>query len=104
MLLDYYAYTQDRGISYAPNDYHEVSASDLDECAKKQGTVLEQGDILFVRTGFVSAYENAAQEDRDAFGREARAAGLRQGMEEVQWLWCVWFIYRYGSLSNVPWL
>ncbi|KAF5328690.1 hypothetical protein D9619_011693 [Psilocybe cf. subviscida] len=87
VLIDYYSYAQEQGISYVPNDYHEVTANDLDECVKKQGVVLEQGDILFIRMGFVNAYENATQEARDAFGGQTRAVGLRQGMEEVQWLW-----------------
>jgi hypothetical protein len=89
VLLDFYLYAQANGIDYAPNAYYTVTADDLDKCAHAQGVKFEQGDILFVRMGFVHWYETAATgEEKEALAKPPpRAVGIRQSMEEVEWLW-----------------
>ncbi|KAF8187463.1 hypothetical protein BJ912DRAFT_926706 [Pholiota molesta] len=76
VLLDFYSYAQANGIDYAPNAYYT-------------GVKFEQGDILFVRMGFVHWYETAATgEEKEALAKPPpRAVGIRQSMEEVEWLW-----------------
>lgn len=64
--------------------------SDLEECANAQGVKFEQGDILFVRMGYIHWYENATVEERtETLLAPTRAVGVRQTMEEVEWLWSV---------------
>ncbi|KAK7472507.1 hypothetical protein VKT23_000622 [Stygiomarasmius scandens] len=88
VLLDYFDYAQSNGISYKPNDQHLITSEDLDKCVERQGVVLEQGDILFVRMGYVNWHENASEEERARTLKAAtRAVGIRQTMEEVKWLW-----------------
>ncbi|KAF8971172.1 putative cyclase-domain-containing protein [Flammula alnicola] len=87
ILLDYFSYSQENGVQYAPNDCHLVTAKDLENCAKAQGVTFEQGDILFVRMGFVNWYETATKEEKEEFAKPPQAVGIRQGMEEVEWLW-----------------
>ncbi|MCJ1302419.1 hypothetical protein MMC08_005222 [Hypocenomyce scalaris] len=53
VLLDVYSWAKE---TYDPLTTHSISASDLRECAKSQGTTFEAGDILVIRTGWVDAY------------------------------------------------
>ena len=96
ILLDFFSYAQKNGIKYAPNAYNTVTADDLEKCAEEQGVKFEQGDILFVRMGFIHWYENLATEDeRMAFAQPpTKAVGIRQTLEEVEWMWCVPSIMR----------
>ncbi|KAF8149555.1 putative cyclase-domain-containing protein [Crassisporium funariophilum] len=87
VLLDYYAYAHERGIKYSPNEHHPVTAKDLESCAEYQGVIFEQGDILFIRMGYIDWYENATEEERQGLSSPTKAVGIRQGMEEVEWLW-----------------
>lgn len=88
ILLDYFSYAQSQGINYAPNQQHLVTAEDLDACANAQGISFQQGDILFVRMGYVDWYNNATPEERsEVVSGATRAVGVRQTEEEVEWLW-----------------
>ncbi len=91
ILLDFFSYAQKNGIKYAPNTYNTVTADDLEKCAQSQGVKFEQGDILFVRMGFIHWYENLATEDEKMALAQppTKAVGIRQTMEEVEWMWCV---------------
>lgn len=47
-----------------------------------------QGDILFVRTGYVSAYQSSTDEAKEAFRTKSPAwPGLKQGEDMARWLW-----------------
>ncbi|TFK44199.1 putative cyclase-domain-containing protein [Crucibulum laeve] len=88
VLLDYLSYAEKSGITFAANEQHVVTAADLDACAAAQETSFEQGDILFVRMGYILWYENANEEERIATLTAAtKSVGLNQGQEEVEWLW-----------------
>ncbi|THV05096.1 hypothetical protein K435DRAFT_826597 [Dendrothele bispora CBS 962.96] len=88
VLIDYMDYARSNGISYQPNDQHLISAEDLNKCIEHQGVKLEQGDILFVRMGWVDWYEHANVEERVKTQKgPLNAVGVRQTMEEVKWLW-----------------
>jgi len=88
VLLDYFSFAQSQGIKYAPNRQHLVTAASLDACAKAQGVTFRQGDILFLRMGYVQWYENATPEQRtETVSGPTRAAGVQQTEEEVEWLW-----------------
>ncbi|KAE9391696.1 hypothetical protein BT96DRAFT_300561 [Gymnopus androsaceus JB14] len=88
VLLDFYAYAQAEGIAYQANDQYLLTAAQLDACAEAQGITFKQGDILFVRMGWVHWHEHAAPKERwDTLIADTRAIGLRQDLEEVKWLW-----------------
>ncbi|CAA7260603.1 unnamed protein product [Cyclocybe aegerita] len=87
ILLDYFSYAQQKGIN-VPNRHHGITAQDLDECAALQGVSFEQGDILFIRMGFIHWYENATEEERRATQLgPTNVVGMKQGQEEIEWLW-----------------
>ena len=53
VLLDIYEWKNE---AYDPFTTHPITVSDLKECAKSQGVSFETGDILLVRTGWLSHY------------------------------------------------
>jgi len=89
VLLDYFTYAKENNIQYKANNEHHITAHSLDACARAQGVTFEIGDILFIRMGYVDWYDNATQEERDKtlLSATTMAAGIKQGMEEVEWLW-----------------
>lgn len=92
VLIDYYSYAMENGIQYSPIGQHPITAQALEACVKAQGLELQIGDILFIRMGYVSWYENASEEERVAVlvkTYPSAFAGVHQGQEEVEWLWCV---------------
>lgn len=88
VLLDYYSFAKEEGISFAPYKHNFITADDLEECAKAQNVTFEQGDILFIRMGFVDWYEAATDDERRvALEPPTKAVGVKQGLQEVEWLW-----------------
>lgn len=89
ILLDYYSYAVQNGLPYSPVESHLVTAQDLDACVKAQNLNLEAGDILFIRMGYINWYEQASEEERTKTLQTipGRYVGIRQGMDEVRWLW-----------------
>ncbi|GJJ16309.1 hypothetical protein Clacol_010606 [Clathrus columnatus] len=84
VFLDYLSYAQSKGITFAPEKQYLVTAEELESCAKLQG------DILFIRMGYVSWYNNATPEQRaEAVSGLTKAVGVRQTQAEVEWLWLV---------------
>jgi kynurenine formamidase len=88
VLLDYAAWAHDNNIQYSPIRYHEITVKDLEAVAKAQGTILKPGDILLIRSGFVSWYMNATGSERLEGSANAREwAGVQGSEETVRWLW-----------------
>lgn len=88
VLLDvarYYA----AGRAFDPESDHEIPAADLRETAQAQGTVLETGDILLIRTGWtgrLTAAGPARQADMMDVTQQ-RSPGLKPGTEMAGYLW-----------------
>ncbi|KAF8576263.1 hypothetical protein K439DRAFT_1397459 [Ramaria rubella] len=88
VLLDYFSFSQARGVTYAAIKQHLITAADLDACAQAQGVTFRQGDILFVRMGYIHWYENATPEERvEATSEPIEAVGVQQAQDEIEWLW-----------------
>ncbi|KAI9054212.1 hypothetical protein LZ554_001382 [Drepanopeziza brunnea f. sp. 'monogermtubi'] len=104
ILLDYWTYANEHGIVYDPYDYYQISFSELQACGKAQGIDIRPasqggdiqiGDILFIRSGFVSTYYTkthdahaAAALRPHAVGKEdgQRWAGVKQEEAVIDWL------------------
>jgi kynurenine formamidase len=77
------------GRAFDPESDHEIPATDLQETAQAQGTVLETGDILLIRTGWTGrlmAAGPARQADMMDFTQQ-RSPGLKPGTEMAGYLW-----------------
>ncbi|PQE04943.1 cyclase protein [Rutstroemia sp. NJR-2017a BBW] len=104
ILIDYWSYANENGIVYDPFDYHTISYSELEAAGKSQGIDIRPaskggdiqiGDLLFVRSGFVSTYYSKSPEARAAaalrphsFGPDdgQRWAGVKQEEAMLDWL------------------
>ena len=88
VLIDYRRWAEDRGISYSPGDRHEIRVEDLRAAAEAQGVRVEAGDILLVRSGWISWYLGLDAGARTALaGAPITAVGLAQGDETLRYLW-----------------
>ncbi|KAL3424566.1 hypothetical protein PVAG01_03846 [Phlyctema vagabunda] len=104
ILLDYWGYVKEKGIVYDPYDHYEISYAELKACGKAQGIDIrpaadggdiQVGDMLFVRSGFVSTYYTKTPDARaaaalrpHAIGKDdgQRWAGVKQEEAMLDWL------------------
>ncbi|CRG90703.1 hypothetical protein PISL3812_07748 [Talaromyces islandicus] len=54
---------------------------------KEQGVDLFQGDVLFLRTGYVEAYKELDEAGRERVAGVREWCGLGQSRETTEWLW-----------------
>lgn len=87
LLIDYWHYA---GEDCDPNETHRVTLASLLDCAKKQGTSFQYGDILIIRTGFVDKYNAMGVDEREVLGRipptQCTFAGVEQTPEMLDFL------------------
>ena len=104
VLLDYRGYAHKKGIEYDPYDYYPISFEELYQCGKDQGIDIRPqsqggdikiGDILFIRSGFVEAYQTKTLTERAKLHTrghtpgedgEQRWAGVAQEERMLDWL------------------
>jgi hypothetical protein len=90
VLLDYYGWKIKRGEKYDPFSSHAIHLDELLAVAKDQNVAFEIGDILLVRSGYVSAYYEYERTDTgklEAAGSlNPCLAGAAQTEEIKTWL------------------
>ena len=68
-------------------DADPISPEDLDATLSSQGSVLEIGDILLLRTGWTTWYRSLDEAARRDLPAHLRSPGLRPGTDMLRWLW-----------------
>ena len=87
VLLDYRAYTEEKGEKYDCFTDKRITIAELEEVAKWEGVEFKHGDILLVRTGFTEELgdmDAAAQEK--ALGTH-HTCGVEGTKESAKWHW-----------------
>ncbi|KAM0141769.1 hypothetical protein ACHAO1_001608 [Botrytis cinerea] len=119
VLIDYWAYAKENGIVYGkyvdPFDYHTISYAELQAAGKAQGIDIRPasqggniqiGDLLFIRSGFVSTHHTKSPEARNAAALRPhgigpddgqRWAGLKQDEDMLDWLHDCYFSAAAGD-------
>jgi hypothetical protein len=88
VLLDYRRWANRQGITYSPNERHEISVEALQAVAAAQGVQFKPGDILIVRSGLIEWYLSLSQEERVTFSKMPHiACGVAQGRKTLRFLW-----------------
>lgn len=89
LLLDAFAYRASVGRPISPLEPERYTLDDLKGAAKAQKVVLRPGTVLLVRTGWMQAYLNAPQQEKDHMGtmEGIRACGIDDSREIIEWLW-----------------
>ncbi|KAL4065068.1 hypothetical protein J3A83DRAFT_4435575 [Scleroderma citrinum] len=75
-LVEYYTSDTGSELSYDPWSPHALSVADLEACARKEGVVFRQGDILLLRVGFIQKYYASSIEEKHYLA--VSRSGIRQ--------------------------
>lgn len=86
VLADIARWRESVGRPLAMGSAEPIEADELREVLRYQGTTLEMGDILLIRTGWMAWYRTLTREHR-AHLVSAAHTGLRPGREWVEVLW-----------------
>lgn len=94
LLLDWAGWADSQGLSYDVFSARAITVAELDATAVWQGlnpaTCFKPGDMLFIRTGWVRAYNNLSSYEQQILPfREADAnhIGMLASDESAEWLW-----------------
>lgn len=87
VLIDYASYAARNGISVDHFAPHSVTLGSVKAIAEEQGVEFRTGDVLFLRTGYVAAYQALGQEERERVAGVREWCGLAQSRETTEWLW-----------------
>ena len=89
VLLDFAAWADRNGVVVDPMSSVGITVNQLKQVAAEQGVEFLPGDILFIRSGFIRAYEKLpADREREISERpEPNFIGIEATEETVRWLW-----------------
>lgn len=89
MLLDYASWADQNGVELTPFETKSIAVSTLEEVAKSQGTTFQEGDILFIRSGWTRAYDKLSDQECKALADYAvpPAHGIESSETTLRWLW-----------------
>ncbi len=89
ILLDVQRHLERQGRSYDVATPHAFAVADLQETADAQGSTVEPGDILLLRSGWTGQFLASPLEKREQMVDFAtvRACGLEQSEAMVEYVW-----------------
>ncbi|KAH8882034.1 hypothetical protein GQ53DRAFT_798986 [Thozetella sp. PMI_491] len=89
ILLDWADWASRNGITADPCRSGAIPLGDLERIVEESRVEIKPGDILFVRSGFVKAYEQLSTAAQDNFpGRDPGGSiGLEATKQSLRWLW-----------------
>jgi kynurenine formamidase len=89
LLIDAFGFRKAQGRPVNPLERDVYTLAELKAALKHQGSALQPGTILLVRTGWMESYENATAEEKRALSpaEKLRCAGIEASREMVAWLW-----------------
>ncbi|TVY18910.1 hypothetical protein LARI1_G003710 [Lachnellula arida] len=118
VLIDYWTYANEKGMPYDPYEHYCIPYFELYACGKAQGIDIRPasqggdiliGDILFIRSGFISTYYSKTPDARAAavlrpHGLGAadgqRWAGIKQEDAMLDWLHDCYFAAVAGDAPS----
>ncbi|MCO5556507.1 hypothetical protein L7F22_010056 [Adiantum nelumboides] len=90
ILLDYAAWADQAGVRYSPFERHAIPLADLLACAHQQRIQFRRGDVLFIRTGWTTAYRALSALEKEELGlrrgEDRTHVGLEQHESMLRWL------------------
>jgi len=94
VLLDVAGYLSSQGTALSPTERFLIGSDLIEEIAKAQSIDFRAGDILLVRTGWLSWYQTLTDEQRRARAAEFQAdrrslklPGIDPRVPTVAWIW-----------------
>ncbi len=89
VLIDAFGFRKARGIATNPLEKGCYTPAELQAALEAQGTTLQPGTILLIRTGWVESYENSSPDEKRALAPmdKLSSIGIEASREMVAWLW-----------------
>lgn len=89
VLIDAFGFRKAQGRDVQPLERDVFTLADLQGALEHQGTALQPGTILLVRTGWMESYEQCTPERKQELSTFAgvKSAGVEASREVVAWLW-----------------
>ncbi|KAI9650907.1 hypothetical protein NHQ30_000942 [Ciborinia camelliae] len=89
VLLDYAHWVESQGHPLSPLTTTKITLSELKAVAKSQNVAFCPGDILFVRTGYLRAFEALSPTHASALASAPKMStiGLEASPPILKWLW-----------------
>ncbi|QSZ32729.1 hypothetical protein DSL72_002308 [Monilinia vaccinii-corymbosi] len=89
VLLDYAYWAESQARVVSPLTTTKIPLSDLIAVAEAQNVTFRPGDILFIRTGYLRAFETLTPSDASAFATapQPTSIGLEASPATIEWLW-----------------
>ncbi|MGH9307451.1 MAG: cyclase family protein [Acidimicrobiales bacterium] len=87
VLADVGRWREEQGRPLRMDDADPIEPSDLEATLAAQGVVVEPGDILLIRTGWVTWYRSLDQVGRRGLAGDLHSPGLRPGLDTARMLW-----------------
>ncbi|KAL8865722.1 MAG: hypothetical protein Q9174_006734, partial [Haloplaca sp. 1 TL-2023] len=89
ILLDFRSWSLENGIEYNPFKTGSISLQQMWAVLKAQGTEVRFGDILFIRSGYIDAYNRLDQSQINDFASvmPPHFSGVEQSLEVLEWIW-----------------
>ncbi|TVY14800.1 hypothetical protein LARI1_G008025 [Lachnellula arida] len=91
ILIDYCDWAKERNISYEKLSTHAIPLEDIKSIIKERNLTIDkscvQGDILFIRTGYMEAYKQLDSVGCEEVKTRFAWPGIGQSLETTEWLW-----------------
>lgn len=89
VLADVARWRESQGRPLAPDKSEPITPDDITSTLAAQGTTLQEGDLLLVRTGWMTWYRGLDADGRAALTGPAgfAAPGLQPGVDTARFLW-----------------
>ena len=87
VLADVARWRENRGAPLDPGAGDHISPQDLRDTLDAQGVTLEMGDILLIRTGWLSWYRRLDHRERAELPATLRVSGLAPTEDTLRFLW-----------------
>lgn len=87
VLADVALYREKEGSPLRQGKSDPIEPSDVEGALASHAVSVETGDILLIRTGFLSWYRSLDSSARSALAEDQKWPGLRQGRKTAAFLW-----------------
>ena len=103
VLLDYASWADANNIPIDHFTPTTITVPTLKQIAASQGTALQEGDILFIRSGWTRAYTQLSDTQAQALADipVPPAIGLESSEETLRWLWETGFAAVAGDMPSM---
>ncbi|KAL5040846.1 hypothetical protein BDW71DRAFT_201842 [Aspergillus fruticulosus] len=88
ILIDYPSWASEQNLPYDAMSTHPIGVDEIEQIIAARNIQTRQGDILFLRTGYVSSYLSFDAAAKESLPNASHTwPGLEQGERMTRWLW-----------------